>query len=210
MCMTTLIGISYTDGLVMASDLLATSSEGQRTEQRKIYSTNDVVIGYRGIVTHEFWTPLEENFRKLHSSHSIDAFIKRELARYHSALNLSMKRKALGNLPFKTAIGLHLTALVGTYHNQNFDLWVDYGWGNPLLGYGMKRVNGEVNFSPSRGFFPIIHQESQHINEHQALEFVIWAIRTYNQRYPELSSGLEAVQMTRHETKRALYEPIAK
>ena len=112
-------------------------------------------------------------------------------------------------------LSYYLRSLIGAYIGDFFKdvpfvLFEDKGRGNPLWGNAIKplvlhylvaAVAREVDFtSPNQ-----IPE-----NKSQALELAISVVRDINNRYPEKSSGLEVISMTKEETKIVLYEPISK
>lgn len=217
--MTTIVGIAYPSGLVMASDLLATSGTGRNTRRfkgTKIYHRNGLVVGYTGNSTERVHYVIGRRTRVLFSRHSIDTLIRRELIKFIDDVNVSMVEEPLGpywnRFTFLQLIPriddliayYHLEALVG-YCLRSFRVGYYPGFGDRFVHQGKVAVLSPVKRDYSDFFAGV-----KRVNGHQALELAISIVRDNNRRYPEFSSGLEVVQMTRDETKRVAYEPISR
>ena len=199
--MTSIIGVTYPTGLVMASDLLVVAKDGTITEERKIDYTRDFIWGFAGKFDSRISGLVSRQIKEFRKSRTIEELIDSILGDLMSNVNDKIKNAvgATHTSEFPPhEIGIN--GLFGGLYKGEYSLW--YYDGSELI----RKEGNVVVVSPHMKCRSLRIQVSTY---EEAKNLAINSFVKYvNGLYPELSKGIEAFHMTRNGVEEVYYEPI--
>lgn len=194
--MTIIVGVTYPDGLVMASDLLAIPANGDHTEERKIDYIDRLIWGLAGKFDSRISVAISRKIKELSEKITIEDLIGSTLGDIISDVNDKIGAAYQNEALFlKTGIW----GLFGALYEEEFGLW--YCDGRRLV----RKNKNVVVISPTiRGFEAQFRAANYEETRYLALD-IIKELTSLN---PEMSSGLSAFHMSRRGVESISYEPI--
>ena len=194
------VGINYSDGIVMASDLLAVALSGKREEMQKLHYKEKIVIGWAGA---GFFEELEIGIQNLLANFSVEDIVAKEFSRFSSHGLAEARRRYAPIAPFDVQPP-QLHSIIAYLGNLTFRLLYDDGSGSPLK----QRSDVEVLYPISEDISDFI-SAAEHSSRQQALDLAISFIRNKNRKYPDEFSGLEVIDLTASGTSQILHESVS-
>jgi hypothetical protein len=201
--MTVIVGIPYHSGLIMASDLLQTDESGRRSETKKLYHNDKLIIGAIGVASDSTFKALE---KRVPHWHSINYVLKSGFRRFIASTH---------------DIYLNMNFLLGVNNTGEFELWLYKRNVRYNLSDMSQRVSYEMTFAGYRGrglvlrpgLVALPYEEwisCNDVDEHKAIELAMSNVRRFTQAAPESYSGLDILHMTTNGVTRVGYDPINK
>jgi len=182
--MTTIIGVTYPDGLVMASDLKAISIDGVISEEKKIDYANKLIWGFGGMLYDSRISGLvSRKIKEFCKTCNIEEVVDSVLGELMREVNKKIKEDASSRFPKSLAYNAGMYGLFGALYDNKFGLW--YFNGRELT---RRNSNGGVS---STGTTHISYKSTYE----EARESAIKVVRMFS------GSGISAFHMTRTEIR---------
>lgn len=194
--MTIIVGAAYSDGLVMASDLLAIAKNGMRTEERKIDYAEKLMWGLAGKFDSRISGVISRGIKALRQERTIEELVDLLLGQLVSEVNDRIGATYQNEPLFHTT---GIWGVLGAVYKDEFGIW--YCDGRKLI---RKDANVVVASPHLRGF----GMNFGALNYEEASRLAIAIVGKMNSSRPEKCSGLNAVHLTKSGAEEIIYEPI--
>ena len=197
--MTTIVGVSYPAGIIMASDLLVGSQDGSGKQESKIYYGNGVIFAFAGwgfskiikkVAGRDIWC----------AAQSVDDLVNRYFALSLRVANDFTTRRisSFENYNATSRRGW-LVALLGAFSESRFGLY--YCDGSDQT----RHAGSFATLSPEGKIF--LHYCAA--DYENALNLALSSVKKFNDKFKESSAGSEAIHLQKDRVERVHYEPIS-
>ena len=222
--MSVIVGARYNDGIVMASDLLQTTS-GRRTEQRKLYFTNNLVVGVGGISPHIFLKRMKNDMDMLFREFSVPLLVDSVLPQYFHLANRVINSAFYYPEDYKfSPDNLHYLAALIAYYDNEFGIRC-YNFEKPQasespseLSINPKIKSVEYSNYQKVDDIAVLHPGKEGdlqgfdcsiTDMISAKDTIISLVKHCNKIFPDECDGLHVLNLNRNGVEEVAYESIA-